>query len=420
MVSLYWLLCSASKPTITKEALVQCNATVAGAVLGKAAPVVFDVRALWRRLAELADRRHSRGRRYGLALVLLLVVLAKLSGEDRPSGIADWIRHRRALLAEGLGLDLLRAPHHNTYRRILAEAVSPMELDGAIGAFFRQLPEVGRSVLISIDGKTIRGTIDTEDPCGTHLLAAYLPSEGIVLLQLPAGGKDNEIGVAPTLLRALDLRGKIVAADAMHTQRELSARILAAGGDYLFLVKDNQPTLHEEIALLFSAEDRTVEGGRVEHDFRTARQVNKGHGRREIRQITVSAELKDYSDWPGLEQVFRLDRERIDTRSGEHECGVVYGLTSLSPLEASPARLLELTRAYWGVENGLHYRRDVTFREDATRLTKGEAGHVMASLNNLAIGLLRLAGFTNLAAARRYCDAHLTSALKPLASTTQT
>jgi hypothetical protein len=84
----------------------------------------------------------------------------------------------------------------------------------------------------------------------------------------------------------------------------------------------------------------------------------------------VSAELKGYSDWPGLEQVFRLDRQRIDLKTGEIEEEVVYGLTSLSPLEASPARLLALTRAYWGAENGLHYRRDVTFREDATRLTK--------------------------------------------------
>jgi hypothetical protein len=116
-----------------------------------------------------------------------------------------------------------------------------------------------------------------------------------------------------------------------------------------------------------------------------------------------------------LEQVFQLQRERIETKSARHEHEIVYGLTSLTPDEASPARLLELTRAYWGVENGLHYCRDVTFREDATRLTQGHAGHVMASLNNLVIGLLRLAGFTNLAAARRYCGANLANALALLA-----
>lgn len=372
-------------------------------------PVVFDVRSLWRHLSALRDRRHRRGKRYAMALVLLLVVLAKLSGEDRPSGIADWVRHRRAQLAQALGVGLARAPHHNTYRRVLAGAVEPTELDEAVGVFFRELPQVGRSVLVSIDGKTVKGTMDAEDPRGEHLLAAYLPEEGIVLLQVSAGNKDNEISVAPMLLRGLDLRGKVVAADAMHTQREFSAQILAAGGEYLLPVKDNQPTLREEIELLFGGDDRTVEGGTVVHDFRTVRRVDKGHGRREVRQITVSTELAGYTDWPGLSQVFRLDRERITCR--KHERETIYGLTSLSPTEASPERLLDMTREYWGVENGLHYRRDVTFHEDSTRLTKGKAGHVMASLNNLVIGLLRLAGFSNLAAARRYCGASLSNAL---------
>ena len=158
----------------------------------------------------------------------------------------------------------------------------------------------------------------------------------------------------------------------------------------------------------------------MRHDWRTARRVDKGHSRREVRRITVSTELTGYSDWPGLQQVFRLERERIASKSGKHEREIVYGLTSLTRAEASPARLLALTRACWGVENGLHYRRDVTCREDATRLTQGHAGHVMASLNNLVIGLLRLAGFTNLAAARRYCGADLAHALALLSPAPRT
>jgi predicted transposase YbfD/YdcC len=397
------------------------NSTAAGVpVQERLGAVVFDVRRLWRRLAAVPDRRQRRGKRYALPLMLLLIVLAKLSGQDRPSGIADWVAYRREQLARLLGLPLARAPHHNTYRRILAQAVAPEELDAAVSAFFREWPQVGRSVLVSIDGKRVKGTVDPEDPHGTHLLAAYLPQEGIVLLQVAAGHKQNEIGVAPTLLQALDLRGKIVAADALHTQRALSVQILAAGGEYLWQVKENQPTLRADIAELFTADPRTVEGGQVRQEFRTARRVTKGHGRREIRQLTVSTELHGYSDWPGLEQVFRLERERIETKSGKHTHEVVYGLTSLTPAEASPARLLALTRAYWGIENGLHYRRDVTFHEDSTRLTQGHAGHVMAAVNNLVLGLLRLAGFTNLAAARRYCDADLAHALALLAPAPRT
>ena len=387
---------------------------------GGPAPVVFALSDLWRRLAALPDQRKRRGKRYALPVLLLLIVLAKLSGEDRPSGIAEWVAHRRARLAQALGIRLPRAPHHNTYRRILAQAVGPGDLDAAVSGFFRDLPQVGGSVLISLDGKTVKGTIAAANPHGAHLLVAYLPQEGIVLLQVPAGRKDSELRVAPALVEALDLRGKIVAADALHTQRALSAQILAAGGDYLWVVKDNQPTLRADIAELFSGDDRTVEGGHLPHDFRTARQVAKGHGRREVRRVTVSSELNGYSDWPGLEQVFRLERERITSQSGRYQQEITYGLTSLPPAEASPARVLALTRAYWGVENGLHYRRDVTFHEDGTRLTQGHAGHVMATLNNLVIGLLRLAGFTNLAAARRYCGADLARAVALLSPAPRT
>ncbi|NPV07928.1 MAG: ISAs1 family transposase [Anaerolineae bacterium] len=383
-------------------------------------PVVFEVRSLWRRLEALSDRRHRQGKRYPLPLILLFVVLAKLCGEDRPSGIAEWVRHRREQLGRALGMKLARVPHHNTYRRVLAGAVCPEELDRAIGAFLQESPQAGLEVLISIDGKTIRGTVDAQDPEGLKLLVACLPQKGIALLQVALDPHTNEISAAPVLLAGLDLEGKIVTADALHTQRALSTQVLEAGGQYLWLVKDNQPALRADIEELFSGDDRTVEGGRLGHDFARAQQVDKGHGRRERRRITVSGELKGYSDWPGLEQVFQLERERVQSKTGKHEHEIVYGVTSLTADQASPERLLELTRAYWGVENGLHYRRDVTFREDATRLTQGQAGHVMASLNNLVIGLLRLAGFTNLAAARRYCAAHLAYALALLTSSPQT
>lgn len=375
---------------------------------------VLEGSNVWSQLTELTDRRHRRGRRYALPLVLLFVLLAKLSGEDRVSGIADWVRHRRQQLAAALGIELARAPHHNTYRRVLASAVVPEQLDEMVQALGEQLSQPGQCVLICIDGKTLKGTIDAEHPQGTHLLVAYAPELGIVLQQVPTGHKSNEITAARTLLERVDLADKIVAADAMHTQRAFCTQVEAGGGDYVLLAKDNQPNLRGDIEQLFSGDDGTVEGGRIRHDFQTAQELTSGHGRREKRQITVSSELKGYSDWPGLEQVFCLQRQRTDSRTGEHERETVYGLTSLGPCDASPARLLHIARAYWEVENGLHYRRDVTFHEDATRLTQGCAGHVMATVNNMVIGLMRLAGYTNLAAARRFFDAHLANALRLL------
>lgn len=193
-------------------------------------------------------------------MTLILIVLAKLAGEDRPSGIADWVSHRTDALRAALHLRRPRLPHHNTFRRILQEVVCPEELETTVAAFLRDLPRVGRSVLIAIDGKTVRGTIGTEHPHGEHLLAAYLPTEGIVLLEVATGTKENEITVAPTLLKCLDLRGEIVMGDAMQTQRALSAQILEAGGDYIWFVKDNQPTVREEIATLFAPQTPNVLG----------------------------------------------------------------------------------------------------------------------------------------------------------------
>lgn len=365
----------------------------------------FDPQGLLDRLRALTDRRGERGRRYELAPLLLLIVFAKLAGEDTPCAIADWVASRADEVRQSLHLDWTRMPHHNTIRRVLALVVEPQELDRVVGEHLGSLPEVGTSRLIAFDGKTVRGTISAEDRHGTHLLAAYLPREGIVLGQVGVASKENEITAAPPLLKSLDLRGKVVMGDAMHTQRELSKQIKEAGGDFLWLVKDNQPTLQAEIAELFAPPTPTVLGNVLPDDFARYQKTNQGHGRCERRQITVSGELKGYAKWPYLEQVFELVRSRTDLQTGATQTEVVHGVTSLRRKAASAKTLHDFVRDYWGIENGLHQPRDTTFREDRTRQTFGHQGHVMATLNNLALGLLRHLGFTNLAHARRIVSA---------------
>jgi hypothetical protein len=121
--------------------------------------------------------------------------------------------------------------------------------------------------------------------------------------------------------------------------------------------------------------------------------------------------LKDYLDWPYLEQVFKLERRFVDLKTKQVTTQTTYGLTSLSRAQAGPRRLLHLLRTYWGIENGLHYRRDVTLREDRCRLRIGCAARVMATLNNLVVTLLARLGFSNLPAARRRFSAHPNEAL---------
>jgi predicted transposase YbfD/YdcC len=367
---------------------------------------VIDLDSLYAHLAQLIDRRHARGKRYALVTLLAFIVLAKLAGQDRLYGISQWVAHRRVALAEALHLKIPRAPCVNTFRRLLGQVIDVEDLERVIQKFFAAQPAAGQSVEIALDGKTLRGTISAGQTQGRHLLAAYLPAEGWVVCQVEVARWENEIRAAPRVLKCLDLRGKIVTGDAMFAQRELSIQIGAAGGDYVWTVKENQTQLRQDIALLFQPE-QTVKGFSAgTKDFRTAQTEDKGHGRLEVRRLTVSAELKRYLDWPHAEQVFQLERYARRLKDGLETRDVVYGITSLKPEEAGPEQILSLVRRHWGIENGLHYRRDETLREDWCHLKQGWAPRAMAAINNLIIGLVLRQGWTNLAEARRYFDSH--------------
>lgn len=368
---------------------------------------IFTFESLLSYLAKIKDTRKPRGIRYSLPTVLAIMVLAKLCGEDKPYGIADWAQMRSEWLIEILNLDYKRLPHHSTYRRVLSEIVDGDEFEELVSGYLRCLPPDGQEVVISIDGKTVRGTITADDPFGLHLLAAYLPDEGIVLMQMVVEkDKENEIVVAPKLLKSLDLRKKIVIGDAMHTQRKLSTQIVEAEGNYVWTVKDNQPNTRQAIEQLFAPEKPIPGVGCPPMDFRTAKTTDKSRGRVEERTITVSNLLNDYLDWPYLAQVFKLERRVTYLASGKTHSEIQYGITSLSEDEAPPERLLEIIRSEWGIENGLHYRRDVTFQEDLTRMTKKSFARVMTTINNLVISLLNNSGFDNHARARRFFAAH--------------
>jgi hypothetical protein len=210
----------------------------------------FDVGSLYEHLENLKDRRDPHGVRYPLAVALVFVILAKLAGEQEPRGIAQWVELRKELLQQALDFDRETVPYPITYSRILGKAVSVSELQQGVSSFMLSTPNAGQAVEISLDGKALRGTIPAGKAKGLHLLAAYLPDEGIVLWQMEVGSKENEIVRAPRLLKCIDLKGKVITGDAMFAQRELSRQVTEAGGDYLWTVKDNQASLRSDIAAL--------------------------------------------------------------------------------------------------------------------------------------------------------------------------
>lgn len=201
--------------------------------------------------------------------------------------------------------------------------------------------------------------------------------------------------------------------DALHTQKELSLQIVEAGGEYVWFAKGNQPQTEEDIRLWFAPDVQPIPGMNFPpKDFESATVTSKEHGRIETRTLPVSSQLKDFLAWPYLEQVFKLERHCLSTKTGEIQEHVVYGITSLNREEITPTKLLQLTRSYWGIENGLHYRRDVPLLEDNTRMTKGKMGQAMACINNLVLGILLGKHKDHyLPLARRYFDAHPAEAL---------
>jgi predicted transposase YbfD/YdcC len=266
----------------------------------------------------------------------------------------------------------------------------------------------------------VRGTRQADELRGKHLLSIYHIQEWKVLVQMEVDSKENEIIVAPQALEKVHLTGKIISADAMHTQRSFSAQIVDAGGDYIFPVKENQPRLYQDIQQLFAPEHPKPGFGKIRTDFTKATQVNKGHGRLEIRIITTSEMLNAHVDWPGLGLVYRLERQFNWLRAGtsyRQTCEIEYCITSLSRTEATPLQILQKRRDHWYIETGLHYRRDITFREDTTRMTTGNMGSVMASINNLTLTLIMQAGFHNAVQGRRWFAGHLDHAFELLTTT---
>jgi predicted transposase YbfD/YdcC len=373
---------------------------------------VFEIGSLFEVFCGLHDQRDARGLRYTLATMLVFVVLAKLAGEDHLRGIAQWVKLRAVLLATFLALAKPQAPHATTYSRILGKAVGLEEFAQVTRDFFARPPQAGTSVVISLDGKTMRGTIPAGQTRGIHWLAAFLPEEGWGLIQVEVGSQENEIPAAARVLKCLDLRGKIITGDALLAQRELSLQIVQADGEYIWIIKDNQPETRQDIERLFAPESCTPGFSPASHgDFRTAETLEKGHGRIEQRTITVSSALKGYLNWPAVEQVFQLERTFTRVKDGKVMHEVAYGVTSLTVQEASPQRLLELVRKHWEIENQLHYRRDDTLREERCTLRTGHAAPMMAAINNLVLGILRRQGVTNVPDARRHFQRYPEEAL---------
>jgi predicted transposase YbfD/YdcC len=355
-------------------------------------------------LAGLPDPRDRRGCRHGLVGVLAVAVCAVLAGARSFAAIGEWAADAPARVLRSLGVrpdpltGVVTAPDEATVRRILT-AIDGDALDTAVGAWLRDLAPVAPvsstdslrprrpRPAIGVDGKTLRGS----GPAGAqvHLLAAVDHAGQAVLAQVQVDGKSNEITAFRPLLDPLNLAGVVVTSDAMHTQREHAQYLVTVKkAAYICVVKRNQPTLYRQLKALpwrkVPVQDET-------HD--------RGHGRYEIRRLQVLS--SDRLDFPHAAQAIRIVRRVRDQRTKKWRTVTVYAITNLTAQHAGPAELADYIRGHWTIE-ALHHIRDVTYAEDASQVRIGNAPRAMASLRNLAIGILRHAGRTNIAQALRH------------------
>jgi predicted transposase YbfD/YdcC len=362
--------------------------------------------------AQMTDPRRAASVIYPLPAILSLAVAAILANQLSVLAIAEWGARQAPEVLTALGFPVGRTPCQSTLQRlfrqldgnalatVLTTAVTPCAGPPPAPASAPAAPQG-----VAIDGKAQRGRLRFSGRgCPVHALSAFCHDPGVVLAHEPLNEPvttdrgEAELTVAPALLDRIDWHDRVLTGDALFCQRSLCQQVGDAGGDYLLTVKENQGTLYRDIQFLFDPPAAFVADPLT--DRRVASTLEYGHGRqRERRELIASTDLIAYLTWPGLAQVFRV--ERTWTEHEQRKAAVHYGITSLSPAQAGAARLLALRRGHWAIENRLHRRKDVNFGEDASLIHVGQGPTVMALLRDAAVTVLHLAGVRQVAARLR-------------------
>ena len=336
------------------------------------------------RMVTLSDPRVIGRCDHDLVDIVVVALCAVLCGADGWDDIEEWGKEKQAWLRQYLKLRNGIAGH-DTIRRVF-EAISPQELETRFVAWAEQMCGTPVARIIAIDGKSLRGSGSvTRGTRPIHMVSAYAAEYGLTLGQRTCQEKSNEITAIKELLPTLKLEGAVVTIDAIGCQTTIAQPIIDGKGDYVLAVKENQPTLAEAIRQFF--------GGMGEGDMSglacsVHETVDKGHGRFETRRCTaVGVDWLDAglrARWPKLASIGRIESQR--ECKGKIETDVRYVISSLAP-EAS--RMLHAVRTHWGIENGLHWCLDVTFREDASQIRLRNAAQNFSFLRRAAINLLR-------------------------------
>jgi predicted transposase YbfD/YdcC len=331
---------------------------------------------------DLKDPRVERTRKHPLINILFIAVCGVLSGANSFAAIEEFGLDRRTWFARFL--DLANGiPSDDTFARVLAR-LDPGAFEKCLLSWVQAVQEVTGNRLIAIDGKTLRGSYDRrEGKAAIHMVSAWATENKLSLGQVVVDEKSNEITAIPELLGLLDISGAVVTIDAMGCQKEIADLIREGDGDYVLAVKQNQPTLYEQVEQAIGAGLEQDTSDLDEHQT-----VEAGHGRQETRTYAIfpAPEAVDPGGvWRDLNAVGMAITEVIDSQ-GHCRSEVRYYI--LSVLLAAK-EFAEAVRGHWGIENNLHWQLDVSFREDECRVRIDHAPANLSVIRRFALGLLK-------------------------------
>lgn len=339
-------------------------------------PLVFH-------FSDLEDPRNDN-RRHLLLDIIVIAICAAICGADTWTDVELFGQAKEQWFRKFLELPH-GIPSHDTFGRVFA-LIDPEQFQACFRGWIAAVEERTEGEIIALDGKQLRRSHDkAEGKKAIYMVSAWASENSLVLGQQKVDDRSNEITAVPQLLEMLEVSGCIVTTDAMNCQVETAKKVIENDADYVFVVKDNQPRLLEAIQGLFDDPD---EMRWVDTDY--DRTTDGNHGRIETRKCWTTSDpeylayIASLADWPGLQSIGMIEAKRR-TKEGTS----VKRRYFISSLESNAKRLLHAVRTYWGIENKLHWVLDLAFREDESRVRKGNGPENFAVLRHIALNLLR-------------------------------
>lgn len=327
--------------------------------------------------SELTDPRVDRTKAHMLEDILFIAIASVICGAESWNDMENFGKAKEGWLRTFLRLPE-GIPSHDTFNRVFS-ALNPEELESSFLSWTRSVAELTDNEVVSIDGKSMRGTREHGSKSIVHMVSAWASANHIMLGQLKVNEKSNEITAIPKLLDLLVVKGCIVTIDAMGCQKDIVSAIVEKEANYLIAVKGNQGSLQEQVKDSF----RFLPAVSVSED------TDCGHGRVETRRCSVISDLsliEHREEWKNLRSLIKIETERYDKcRQATLKETRLY----ISSLEADADLINRSVRSHWGVENSLHWVLDVAFNEDHSRKRAGNAAQNFSLINRIALNLLK-------------------------------